>query len=619
MFTINRVSLQDFKPFKGEHTFVFPEVPGLYQITGKNKYNPRMGPNGVGKSTLLDAIMWCLYGHTSRGLKASDVVSWGTKAARVKVNLVIGSGPVTVERSQSPNSLHLVLGDEQRRPVDQEAVTKALRVNADGFLASIMHCQFGSSFLQLTPAAKLNLFSDILELDVWLEKAKVANKLADEIQADIDHVEGQIAICTSQVEILTKDIADIEPKEKDFEFVRKAHIRDARRIIEKANDRSFELADLFEVCEKKLKQTSKNLEADDAKFDKYSETLSNLNTTIGRLDGELAAAYRAQKQLENMLRELPSAGTTCPQCRQPLDKSHLKAETKRLGAEIATQITLSSEIASNLDIKQTRKKAVFKELAEMKQTKLDLVNVRNKLTYTIQDHEHEQQRCSAQVSDQELEIKKLKAQGNPHTEFLEEKREAWRKLRKDKVKLIEKLNEVTAEHAAVHPWVAGFKKIRLFIIEQTLKALELEINNNLANLGMPDWAITLDVERENKSGGVTKGFSVFVHAPGKADPVRFEAWSGGETQRLCLAGDIGLSNLIMEQAGLEAKVEFYDEPSEHLSAEGLQDLAETLADRAEEQGKQIFLIDHHVIEFGRFTDVFRITRDKEGSHFPPTN
>ena len=70
-----------------------------------------------------------------------------------------------------------------------------------------------------------------------------------------------------------------------------------------------------------------------------------------------------------------------------------------------------------------------------------------------------------------------------------------------------------------------------------------------------DWRIEFDVERETKAGGISKGFVVFVHPSDKADPVRFEAYSGGETQRLRMAGDLGLANLIMERAGLTNTLE----------------------------------------------------------------
>lgn len=80
-----------------------------------------------------------------------------------------------------------------------------------------------------------------------------------------------------------------------------------------------------------------------------------------------------------------------------------------------------------------------------------------------------------------------------------------------------------------------------------------------------------------------------------------------------MAGDLGLANLIMERAGLTSTVEFYDEPSRHLSQEGLLDLAESLCQRAESQGKRVFLVDHNVIDFSGFAGTITVVKDDHGS------
>jgi DNA repair exonuclease SbcCD ATPase subunit len=169
------------------------------------------------------------------------------------------------------------------------------------------------------------------------------------------------------------------------------------------------------------------------------------------------------------------------------------------------------------------------------------------------------------------------------------------------------------DRIAVNFWITGFKRVRLFLVEQTLRQLEVEVNNNMASLGLNDYRIEFDVERENKSGGVTKGFTVLVYSPDHDKPVRWEAWGGGVTHRLRLAGDLGLANLIMERAGLTGSVEFYDEPSRHLSQEGLLDVAETLHQRALTGNKRVFLVDHASIDFGDFAGCYFITKTADGS------
>ena len=44
---------------------------GINLITGENKDNN--GKNGIGKSTIVDSIFWCLFGNTIRELKKENI------------------------------------------------------------------------------------------------------------------------------------------------------------------------------------------------------------------------------------------------------------------------------------------------------------------------------------------------------------------------------------------------------------------------------------------------------------------------------------------------------------------------------------------------------------------
>src|SRR5882672_4672542 len=137
MFDLNKIILWNFGSYRGQHEFEFPTTPGLYSLTGVNEENPRLGANGTGKSTLLNAIRWCFYGRTSRGLKASDVVAWEETSCRVTTGLTINDQHFAIVRSQSPNGLTI-----NGRVVDQDEVQKLLRLTADQFDHSVMLPQF---------------------------------------------------------------------------------------------------------------------------------------------------------------------------------------------------------------------------------------------------------------------------------------------------------------------------------------------------------------------------------------------------------------------------------------------------------------------------------------------
>lgn len=517
MFDIISVDLEDFRSFAGKHSFEFPTKPGLYAITGKNLENPRIGANGTGKSTLLESIFWCLYGHTSRGLKAGDVVSWGAKRCAVTVQLAIGAQSLSITRTQSPNSLTL-----NDKPVDQETLQKALRIGPEAFTYAVMIPQFGDAFFDLAPGDKLTLFSQIMELDYWLDKSKEADELSKEILRTKTDYENRIARNKGQLETIDGDIENLKVKDKTFAEAETQRIKKLKQELAEAGVKAIDAGEAMEFANKALKNLTVKLE--------QTERGAKKCPTCGQLvaNKDLNDLLTNQSDFERQLRKLER------------DKDSAQADIRSIKASmVPRENPYAGQIAEKLAAKATAKKMI-----------------------------------TALEADIEL---------------------------------------MDADHAAVSYWVTGFKRVRLFIVEETLRQLELEINNSLASLGLLDWHIELDVERENKSGGITKGFTVLVHAPGAPGPVKFEAWSGGETQRLRLAGDLGLANLIMERAGLTSTIECFDEPSRHLSQEGMLDLAETLHQRAIDQQKRILVIEHNLLDYP-YTGAITVVKDAKGSH-----
>jgi DNA repair exonuclease SbcCD ATPase subunit len=163
--------------------------------------------------------------------------------------------------------------------------------------------------------------------------------------------------------------------------------------------------------------------------------------------------------------------------------------------------------------------------------------------------------------------------------------------------------------------VDGFKKIRLLIIKEALTEFEICINNNLQELGLHDWKIRLDVDRETKSKTIQKGFHVFIESPTKKEYVPFECYCGGERGRLKLAGVLGLIDFINNRKGSGCDIEIFDEPTTHLSVEGESDLIDILARRSREYGKKIFFIDHKDLgSCGEFDGIIEVMKDKNGSY-----
>lgn len=613
MFDIESAELVNFRSYVGKHFFSFPTANGLYSVTGNNLVNPRLEANGVGKSTLLDAIFWCFYGHTTRGLRSGDVISYGQKHCSVTVNITIGTVKTIIKRTQSPNSLTLEQ-DGKGRPVEQDAVTKALRLSPEAFLHSVMLSQFGDSFLNLTPTNKLALFSQIMDLDYWLEKSRDADLVAKDVLESIHENDRKISHLNGQIEATKSDLQNLKVKEGAFSKTQASVIADAERYLNEHKKGSAKLITEVVDIKKVLKGTEKRSALFTQQIKACEIAIAETRHTRDLLMPKISMATTWLETARGTLENLSSVGSSCPTCHQKVDATHLKKERAVLQKVVDSVESQLQTLQKEWEAEGQRLNAQKGHLEGHQRNAQAVLTNLNDFTRELVKTEAADNNSAAKTEELTNQVKREKAQANPYTQIITEKQRLLKDSTTQSTTLGRKKGVLQKEHASVSFWVSGFKRVRLFLIEESLQQLEIEVNNNLASLGLQDWRITFDVERENKSGGVTKGFMVFVRSPDHDQPIKLEAWSGGETQRLRLAGDLGLANLIMERAGLRNTIEFFDEPSAHMTQGGLLDLAETLAQRAETEGKRIFLVDHHAIDFGGFQGVITITKDEKGSH-----
>jgi len=576
-------------------------------MTGINYDNPRLDGNGCGKSSLLDAISWCLEGKTTRGLRSNDIIARGYNTCFVVVEVDVGNEILIIKATQNPNLLTV-----SGHTVDREALIKRLRLNFQSFLYSVIIPQAGNSFLDLSPGEKLTLFSQIMDLDLWLEKSELALEKSNEIKDSIGMCEREIAQLNGRLTSIVSIINGLVIKSTEFEY----------KKTEKTEQLSEELAKIvtniegfkteITVFDIALKELGPKIRCAEDAVKGQDRHIKDLEFELTEADKELSVANHKITVIKDSLKQLEGVGAICSVCKQPVDERHLIKETKKLENGLKTLQGLKTVLLGAKKEININKSEIIVLISKLD---AEFIQLRTKETKTKGNKnaiENEIIYLEREYKRLEIEIKKTKEQKNEFDQMIAEKRNEVSGVNKKIEGIKSKIAQLNEDYAATHFWVGGFKRLRLHIIEETLRTLEVEVNNNLASLGLGDWKIEFDIERENKSGGVTKGFITLITDP-KGYTTKYETLSFGETQRVKLAGCFGLANLIMERAGLVSKIEMYDEPSEHMTEEGITDTLNTLRDRAIGNDRVIITVDHHAISYGDFSGTIMVEKDEHGS------
>jgi DNA repair exonuclease SbcCD ATPase subunit len=596
---LNKITLSHFRSFKEKQTFnISYYAPGLYYVTGQNTIEPSLGANASGKSSLFEALTWCLFGKISTNLKAGNVASWGIGKSSSFVVCDFEEGQVA--RQWNPNKLNW-----NGSVIEQLNLEKLLNINFDSFLYSVFISQFSAKFFDLAPADKMAVFSSIMEdvVEKWAILSDRAKKRVNDTSALLTMREREL----SHVQGALEGLRGINYKEQIEKFE-----TDREKAIHGIKEEITALEDEIVYLQEKIKNIKIKLEVDERAYKIVTEAKNDLSNQISGQEKTYAitqADYDSLVLHETNLLDLIKKGekVECPTCLQPVDP-------KLIADTIALNIGRKDKLRA-LELDTERALTVLKkELNSILNNEEELYNV-------IRDAKRDLLRIPKDIESKEGFIDELSnklerksKEANPYLSLEKSNNKKIKVYSRYKDYLQKEINLLQEDYEIFSFWTKGFKDIRLIAIENALKGFEVNINNELQKLGMPDWSVELSIEAETKSGSLKSGFTIIVKSPYHKEPVPFESFSGGEGQRLRLAGTLGLIDFIHSSRGSDWDIEIYDEPSQFLSEEGIKDLVETLYYRAATLNKRIFFIDQRNMKtFGEFKGIIKVVKEKGGS------
>ena len=305
-----------------------------------------------------------------------------------------------------------------------------------------------------------------------------------------------------------------------------------------------------------------------------------------------------KKEYETSLAKLQSCSSQIMELRLSAAREQEIVKNKKTEIEKVKQAISDAEELASKYVKQVEEVNPYtSQIAHLKKQQNPYIRYRSDLEVAVNPH-------IAQIERKEKEV-------NPFYENLTKVKTERKRLIDDQTNIQNEYNNIESEMMAAHYWRNGFKRIRLYFIQQVLAALEIEIQAAINALGLDGWKIRLATETTTKSETVKLGVQISISSPIALG--EWTIWSGGETQRLRRAIAMGLSSLIQRAAGVFYPLEVWDEPTAGLSPEGVEDLLSTLQYRAEASGKQIWVVDHSALTYAGFSEIWSAIKDSEGS------
>jgi exonuclease SbcC len=200
------------------------------------------GRNGHGKSALIDALTWALWGRC-RVKNKEEVIKRGASEAHVELEFESEGNryrilrTISKKKGGSQGSIDLQVFDGgSYRPLDQgakaqAAIEKILKMDYNSFICSSFILQgMADEFTKRTPAERKEVLSKILELDEYetltrkaREHAQASGASVTSLESEASRLDGEI----SQKEIIEKKLLELRKEDEtvssgiaEFETIR---------------------------------------------------------------------------------------------------------------------------------------------------------------------------------------------------------------------------------------------------------------------------------------------------------------------------------------------------------------------------------------------------------------
>jgi len=272
-----------------------------------NRTNLIVGSNGAGKSTILDALTFSLFGKPFRKIsKGSLVNSINEKDCMVEIEFRIGKLEYKVVRGIKPNKLEIYcngqLWNQESTLVEQQKnfEVNVLKMNYKSFTQIVV---LGSStfvpFMKLPGAQRRDIIEDILDIQVFSTMNVLLKDKIRENNEELRDVDYQLDLLKDKIEIQKQNMLSLQQRTQE-EIARKEEKIFAYKKTELQGAEDVSV----------LTQQIGNLNEEMQEYKTASDKIKKLNTYMIKLTHKLNTCKKEHEFFEK--------NHVCPTCTQEL-------------------------------------------------------------------------------------------------------------------------------------------------------------------------------------------------------------------------------------------------------------------------------------------------------------
>lgn len=616
---------------------------GLVLIQGENKDDSSAKSNGAGKSSVPDAISWCLFGETGRG-EAGDAIVNRTVGKDTEVSVTLREGPVEVsvtryrKHKTGKNRLNVTAyrhkEDGSVEETDytggtdkltQQEIIRLIGCSAEVFCSAIYAAQERMPNLPAMTDKQLKELIEeaagITELQAMHERAKellkdkeealTRNRTAIDIRAE-SLLSNEKLLADAKV---SADIWDDKMKEViDRLTAEVAKIRERYVGVDmaaQAAEYEAQLASITALHDQKRDEAYKP----NAEREELERKVSRAERQILEVGTRAKVARDAATKMKDELGKLEAlVGTPCGECGKPYHEADLETARKARKASLNVKVGECRVLIEALEKARSEGSELKEQLAsliasqgtdedrrkELRDIQAQMIKLDNQLNAVKTD--------IRQIADNNRQIKSLKDQTNPSMFTIDAAVQKIDKIKSEQMALQEERGvleeDVTLYKSAVQTFSPS--GVRAHILDHVTPYLNARTAHYLSLLSDGNLSAMWSTLSTTAKGELRERFAIEVSNTTGGDS--FGLLSGGEKRKVRLACSLALQDLVATRATKPIRLYIADEIDDALDAAGLERLMTILDEKSRERGTVL------VISHNSLSDWIRevVTVEKQG-------
>ena len=359
-----------------------------------------IGKNGEGKSTILDALCFSLFGKPFRNVNKGQLInSINGKGCLVEVEFDINGKEYKIIRGIKPNVFEIWCDNEM---INQDAASRdyqkileqqILRLNYKTFTQVVI---LGSAsfvpFMQLSSSQRREVIEDILDIRIFSTMNSLLKEKAQETKDAILRIESEIKSAKDRV----------ENQQTIIKTITEAKTESINNILSKISANNAEIL-----------QTEGEIELIVSEIDTLKASINDKDNITEDIDKAKSIRSKLLQKIETCEHhtEFFSEHDVCPSCNQDIAEEYKESIVKDLNEKMLdnnSKITELESVLTNLNEKLTQINEVVGQITDKNielSTRNSTITLLNK---QVRELEAETQRVKSDTTNIDEEKGKLK-------------------------------------------------------------------------------------------------------------------------------------------------------------------------------------------------------------------